>query len=300
MSLQFKPLHPLFAAEASGIDLRHPVDAATLSAINDAMDKYAVLVFRSQPLDEDQQVAFAKSFGTLDGGLKKLYPGAPDRFKHKEMIDISNVAPGGGLIAATDRKTISNLANQLWHSDSSFERPAAKYSMLSAVVVPPKGGQTEYADLRAAYDALSDDLKAEIKDLHSVHAALHSRIWLGDKPSESELAKMPPVKWPLVRVHARSKRKLLWVGVHATHIVEKTLAVGRMLLLELLEHATRREFVYRHEWQQGDLVIWDNPAVIHRGLRFDIAQRRELRRTTISDPDSMLDSAYDALRAQAA
>ena len=292
MSLQLKPLHPLFAAEAGGIDLTKPVDAATVRAVDDAMDTYAVVVFRGQPLTEEQQVAFAGSFGTLDSGLKKLYPGAPSRFRHEETIDISNVRIDGGLHAATDRKTISNLANQLWHSDSSFERPAAKYSMLHAVVVPPVGGQTEYADLRAAYDALPKDLKDTIANLHSVHAALHSRIWLGDKPSEAELAKMPPVQWPLVRTHAGSKRKVLWVGVHATHIVEKSIGEGRMLLLELLEHATQREFIYRHEWRPGDLVIWDNRATIHRGRRFDITQPRELRRTTTRDPDSMMDSAF--------
>ena len=284
MSLQLEPLHPLFAAEAGGIDLTKPVDAGTVRAIDEAMDKYGVLVFRGQPLTEDQQIAFAGSFGTLDAGLKKLYPGAPSRFRHEETIDISNVRPDGGLHAASDRKSISNFANQLWHSDSSFQRPAAKYSMLHAVVVPAKGGQTEYADLRAAYDALPEELKSEIANLHSVHAALHSRIWLGDKPSEAELAKMPPVQWPLVRTHAGSKRKVLWVGVHATHIVEKAIGEGRMLLLELLEHATQREFVYRHEWRVGDLVIWDNRATMHRARAFDDAKyRRELRRVTTLD-----------------
>src|SRR5471032_670538 len=259
-NLQLRPLHPLFAAEASGIDLTKAVDAATVRAVDDAMNQYAVVVFRGQPLTEDQQVAFAVSFGTLDSGLKKLYPGAPSRFKHEETIDISNVRIDGALYGASERKTISNLANQLWHSDSSFERPAGKYSMLHSVVAPAKGGETEFADLRAAYDALAEDLKAEIESLHSVHAALHSRVWLGDKPPEAEFAKMPPVRWPLVRTHAGSKRKVLWVGAHAAHIVEKTVAEGRMLLLELLEHATQREFVYRHEWRVGDLVIWDNRA----------------------------------------
>ncbi len=300
MSLQLEPLHPLFAAEAGGIDLTKPVDAGTVRAIDEAMDKYGVLVFRGQPLTEDQQIAFAGSFGTLDAGLKKLYPGAPSRFRHEETIDISNVRPDGGLHAASDRKSISNFANQLWHSDSSFQRPAAKYSMLHAVVVPAKGGQTEFADLRAAYDALPEELKSEIANLHSVHAALHSRIWLGDKPSEAELAKMPPVQWPLVRTHAGSKRKVLWVGVHATHIVEKAIGEGRMLLLELLEHATQREFVYRHEWRVGDLVIWDNRATIHRGRRFDINAPRELRRTTTNDPDSVRDSTVCSTRALAA
>ncbi len=290
MSLQLSPLHPLFVAEASGIDIGKPIDADTVRAIDDAMDRYAVLVFRGQPLDQDQQIAFASRFGTLDAGLKKLSPNAPDRFRYREMIDISNVKPDGSLHAANDRKTLSNFANQLWHSDSSFQQPAGKYSMLSAVVVPAKGGQTEYADLRAAWDALPADLKAEIEGLHSVHAALHSRMWLGDTPTAAELAKMPPVQWPLVRMHPGSKRKVLWVGVHATHIVEKTLAEGRMLLLELLEHATQREFVYRHEWQVGDFVIWDNRATVHRGRRYDLGARRELRRTTTNDMDSLRDS----------
>lgn len=290
MRLTLSPLHPLFVAEAGGIDISKPIDADTVRAIDDAMDRFAVLVFRGQPLDQDQQIAFASRFGTLDAGLKKLNPNAPDRFKYREMIDISNVKPDGSLHAANDRKTLSNFANQLWHSDSSFQQPAGKYSMLSAVVVPPKGGQTEYADLRAAWDALPADLKAEIEGLHSVHAALHSRMWLGDTPSEAELAKMPPVQWPLVRIHPGSKRKVLWVGVHATHIVEKTLAEGRMLLAELLEHATQREFVYRHEWQVGDFVIWDNRATVHRGRRYDLNARRELRRTTTNDMDSLRDS----------
>ena len=242
MTPQFKPLHPLFAAEASGVDLAKPADAATVRSIDDAMDKYAVVVFRGQPLTEDQQVAFASSFGKLDAGLKKLNPGAPSRFRHEVTIDISNVRPDGGLHGAADRKSISNFANQLWHSDSSFERPAAKYSMLHAVVVPSKGGQTEYVDLRAAYDALPGYLKTEIANLHSVHAAMHSRIWLGDKPSEAELAKMPPVQWPLVRTHSGSGRKVLWVGVHATHIVEKAVAEGRMLLLERM--LPKRQWVF--------------------------------------------------------
>jgi len=289
MSLQLKPLHPLFVAEVSGIDIAKPIDAATVRAIDDAMDKYGVLVFRGQPLDQDQQVAFASRFGTLDSGLKKLYPGQPSRFRHEEMIDISNVKTDGSLHAATDRKTISNYANQLWHSDSSFERPAAKYSMLSCVLPTAKGGQTEYCDLRAAYDALPEDMKAEIANLHSVHAAMHSRIWLGDQPSEAELAKMPPVEWPMVRTHSGSGRKVLWVGIHATHVVEKVFAEGRMLLLELMEHATQREFVFRHEWKAGDLVIWDNRATLHRGRPYDLTQRRELRRTTTLDPDSVRD-----------
>jgi alpha-ketoglutarate-dependent 2,4-dichlorophenoxyacetate dioxygenase len=303
-TFRLRPLHPHladFAAEASGVDLARPIDDATVRAIDAAMDRHAVLVFRDQPLDEDAQIAFASRFGTLSAGLKKLYPSAPTRFRHEATIDISNVDDAGRPLSPDDRRTISNFANQLWHSDSSFQLPAAKYSMLSAVVVTKRGGETEYCDLRAAYDALAGDVKAEIAGLHSVHEALHTRIWLGHRPTEAELAGLPPIAWPLVRTHAGSGRKVLWVGAHATRIVERTLADGRMLLHDLLEHATERRFVYRHAWRAGDLVIWDNRAVLHRGRRWDAAERRELRRTSTNDPDSLRDGALaDAREASGA
>ena len=283
MSLQLRALHPLFAAEASGMDLRRPLDAASVRAIEAALDRHAVLVWRGQPFTEGEQVAFARHFGPLDLGLRKARMGT-HRFAHEELIDISNVTPQGGVVQPGHAKIVSNLANQLWHSDSSFQRPAARYSMLSAVVVPLAGGDTEFCDLRAAYESLPEDLKREIQDLRAEHYAFHTRLWLGDTSyTEAQLKSLPPVQWPLVRTHAGSGRKALWVGAHATHIVGWTLAEGRMLLAELLEHATQREFVYRHRWQAGDLVMWDNRCTLHRGRRFDLSQRRELRRTTTED-----------------
>ena len=283
MALELKPLHPLFAAEASGIDLRQPLAPASVRAIERAMDQYAVLVFRGQPLTQEEQLAFAKSFGPLDLGLKKATRAAANLTGYDEIIDISNVDAQGKVYARAHRKTVSNLANQLWHSDSSFQKPPARYSILHAVVVPAKGGETEFADLRAAYDALAPEVKAAIENLHAPHFALHSRIWLGEKYSQAELDAIPLAEWPLVRVHPGSKRKLLWVGIHATHVKELTLAEGRMLLAQLLEHATQREFVYRHAWRPGDSVMWDNRAVIHRGRPFDLSQHRELRRTSTED-----------------
>ena len=292
MALEFVPLHPLFAAEAKGIDLAKPLGAEDRDRIVAALDRYAVLVFRGQSLDEDRQVAFAKSFGPLDMGLKKLRKGAPDRFRHAELIDLSNTTADGALVARDSAKLYSNIANQFWHSDSSFQKPAARYSMLHAFVVPSKGGETEYADLRAAYDALPEDVKEEIAGLEAEHYALHSRLMLGD-PSYSEEQKkvLPPVTWPLVRTHPGSGRKLLWAGIHATHIHGMTVPEGRMLLADLLEHATQREFVYRHRWRVGDLVMWDNRAVVHRGRRWDPAERREMRRATTEDVDAALASA---------
>ena len=292
MALELKPLHPLFAAEATGIDLAQPLAAAERERIVAAMDRHAVLVFRGQSLDEDRQIAFAKAFGPLDLGLKKLRKGQPERFRHPELIDLSNTNADGKLVARDSGKLYSNIANQLWHSDSSFQKPPARYSMLHAFVVPSKGGETEYADLRAAYDALPADTKREIEGLEAEHYALHSRMMLGD-PSYSEEQKklLPPVTWPLVRTHAGSGRRLLWVGIHATHILGMTVPEGRMLLADLLEHATQREFVYRHQWRVGDLVMWDNRAVLHRGRRWNLDERREMRRATTEDVETPLRSA---------
>jgi alpha-ketoglutarate-dependent 2,4-dichlorophenoxyacetate dioxygenase len=216
MTLTLQPLHPLFGAEASGVDLRKPLAPDSGRAIERAMDRYAVLVFRGQPLTQEEQLAFARSFGTLDLGLKKATRAAANLTGYDEIIDISNVDAQGKVYERSHRKTVSNLANQLWHSDSSFQKTPARYSILHAVVVPAQGGETEFADLRAAYDALAPDMKAAIENLHAPHFALHSRIWLGEKYSQAELDAIPPAEWPLVRVHPGSKRKLLWVGIHAT------------------------------------------------------------------------------------
>ena len=280
MALSVRPLHPLFVAEASGIDLARPLAPETVHEIDAAMNRFGVLVFRDQPLDQDQQIAFARSFGTLDIGLRRATKGA-HRFKYDELIDISNVAPDGAIAARDSRRIASMIANQLWHSDSSFQSPAAKYSMLSAVRLPSWGGETEYADLRAAYDALPETLKTELEGLETEHYALHSRMMLGSTDwTEEEKNVLPPVRWPIVRTHPGSRRKLLFVGVHAREILGWTLPEGRMMLADLLEHATQRQFVYRHDWRVGDLVMWDNRCTLHRGRRYDLNERRELRRTT--------------------
>jgi alpha-ketoglutarate-dependent 2,4-dichlorophenoxyacetate dioxygenase len=283
MTIQFKPLHPLFAAEASGVDISQPLTTEQVRAIEGGMDRYGVLVFRGQPLDQDQQIRYAQSFGPLDLGLRKI-KGGPHRFKYNELADISNVKADGEVASRDHAKIVNNLANQLWHSDSSFQRPRAKYSMLSAVVVPAEGGQTEYADLRAAYDALPPARQRELAALTAKHYALHSRMLLGDTGyTEAQKDGIPPAYWPLIQTDARSGRKALYVGVHACEIVGMTVPEGRMMLLDLLEHATQREFVYRHHWQVGDLVMWDNTATLHRGRHFDVTQRRELRRATTEE-----------------
>ena len=292
MALQFKPLHPVFVAEASGIDLRQPLSERDRNAINAGMNEYGVLVFRGQPLSAQEQINFAKSFGPLDIGLKRVFK-RPERLEDERLIDISNVDAQGQVARRDSPKNLSNFANQLWHSDSSFMNPRAAYSMLHAVVLPSWGGETEFADLRAAYDTLPDRVKAEVQDLKAEHFALHTRILLGDDAyTDDQKKEIPPAVWPLVDTHPGSGRKVLFVGVHARQVIGWPTAESRMYLSDLLEHATQRERVYRHEWQVGDLVIWDNRSTLHRGRRYDIAERRELRRTTINDtPEAMLMAA---------
>ena len=283
MALRLRPLHPLFVAETEGIALSRPPEPSLVREIEAAMDGYAVLVFRGQALTEDEQITFARAFGPLDLGLKKALKRA-NRLKYDESIDISNVDDRGGIASLATKKMYSQLANQLWHSDSSFQDPPARYSILHSLANPTEGGETEFADLRAAYDALPEDLKHKIADLRAQHYALYSRINLGDTHwTEEQKNAIPPVEWPLVRTHPGSKRKLLFVGVHATHVIGMHVGEGRLLLAELLEHATRREFVYRHEWRVGDTVMWDNRCVLHRGRRYDYSQRRELRRVSTED-----------------
>jgi alpha-ketoglutarate-dependent 2,4-dichlorophenoxyacetate dioxygenase len=283
MELTLKPLHPLFVAEAGGVSLAEPLAPEAVRAIDAAMDQYAVLVWRKQPMTPEAQMRCAASFGRLDSGLKKVFK-RKERLPYEELIDISNVGADGQVVARDAPKNLSNFANMLWHSDSSFQDPRAAYSMLSAVVLPSWGGDTQFTDLRAAYDALPDRTKEEIAGLDAEHYALHTRIMLGDDAYTDEQKKaLPPVAWPLAQTHRSSGRRVLFVGVHATRILGWPVAEGRMYLHDLLEHATQREFVYTHKWQVGDLVMWDNRATLHRGRRYDIAERRELRRTTIDD-----------------
>ena len=283
MTLTLNPLQPQqlsFAADADGIDLSQPLDAGTVAEIDAAMDHYAVLVFRNQPLDQRQQIAFSKQFGPLDAGLRKA-TGAATRFQHEELIDIGNVALDGSVADRENTKLIGVLANQLWHSDSTFQDIPVKYSMLSAVVVTEVGGETQWADLRAAWDALPVKTQQEIGRLTAWHSAFHSRMWLGDdKYTDEQLTRFPPVERPLVHVHPGSGRQVLFPSVHCTHVSGMSIPQGRLLVAELIEHATQPQFVYTHHWRPGDYVMWDNRSTLHRGKRYDLSARRDLRRTT--------------------
>jgi len=283
MALSFKPLHRHFVAEVLGYDMREPIDSPTARVFEQAIDQYAVLVFPAQQVDDAQQLAFTGNFGPPDIGRKKAVKTAAGRVP-EEMIDLSNLDENGYVIDANHRRVLSLLGTRLWHSDSSYQRPAAKFSMLRAITVPPWGGQTEFADCRAAYDALPEFLRVEAEPRFAEHWVHHSRSTLGWEATEEEIrGAMLPVRWPLVRVHAGSGRKTLYIGAHARRVIGMELPAGRILLRDLQEHATQPEFVYRHAWQPGDLVLWDNRAVMHRGCRYDLSQIRDMRRTTVLD-----------------
>jgi len=284
MALAFRPLHPLFVAEVSAVDLRTVADRATLEEIRAGMDRYAVLVFRDQDLRGDEQLAFAERF---DGRLHAKTGAAvlgKNRFGNEALTDISNVDEAGGILSAGDRRRRYALGNRLWHTDASFEDPPGRYSMLHAKVVPPVAADTEFADMRAAYDALEDAMKARIAALRAHHSIAYSRMTLGFEFSAEEQAKLPGAVHPLVRANPRTGRRALYLASHASRIEGWPVPEGRLLLRELTDHAIDRRFVYRHAWRVGDLVVWDNLATMHRGVAYDdIAHRRELRRVTTLD-----------------
>lgn len=284
MALTFRKLHSCFAAEVSPIELRRAYDADTLAGIRAGMDEYAVLVFRDQPFTDEDQLAFARR---LDGELHTK-TGArvlvKSRLGNEAVADISNLDEDGEIMKSDDRRRMYSLGNRLWHTDASFQDPPGRYSMLSARVVPSVGADTEFTDTRAAYDALDRETKARLEGLRVHHSIAHSRQMLGFEFSAEETAALPGAVHPLIRVLPRSNRRSLYVASHAACIVDWPVPEGRLLLRDLIEHATQREFVYRHAWRVGDLVIWDNRATMHRATPFDDAKyRRELRRVTTLD-----------------
>jgi len=282
--LRFEKLHPCFAAEVSAIDLRQVHDAATLTEIRNGMDEYAVLVFRDQTLSDAEQLAFAQR---LDGELHAKTGSSVlrrSRLGNEAIADISNVDENGDLLSSDDRRRAYSLGNRLWHTDASFQDPAGRYSMLLARVIPPVSADTEFADMRAAYDALPSEMKAKLEGLRVHHSIAHSRQTLGFEFSADEAQALQGAIHPLVRTLPRSGRRSLYLASHASRIIDWLVPEGRLLLRELTEHATQREFVYRHAWRVGDLVIWDNRATMHRATPFDdTTHRRELRRVTTLD-----------------
>src|SRR5271170_7516346 len=283
MPISIQPLTPDFAGEVAGIDCRKPLDPGEVAAIEAGMDRYAVLVFHDQPLGDEQQLAFTRHFGALEnyatpGNIvghqaKRLGPG---------MADFSNLDKDGNIISAEDRVWFFKLGDRLWHSDSSFRPVPAKYSLLSGRIIPSWGADTEFADMRAAYDALDARTKAIVEDLVCEHSLIYSRAAIGfTELTPEEIAAFRPVRQPLVRTHPATGRKSLFLAAHAGAIVGWTIPEARIFLRDLTEHATEREFVYAHAWRRWDLVMWDNRSTMHRARRFDRNEVRDVRRTTL-------------------
>ncbi|MCW3476864.1 TauD/TfdA dioxygenase family protein [Limobrevibacterium gyesilva] len=282
---------PGFFGVVSGVDLRRPLTPDEVAAIEAGMDRFAVLLFRDQPLDDELQLAFTRNFGELELATGDLAQGEERRLR-MEINDISNLDRNNNLMARDDRKRLFGLGNMLWHSDSSFKPTPAKYSLLSARVLPATGGNTEFADMRAAWDALDGETQAQVRDLVCDHSQLFSRGVLGFTDfTEAERAKWAPVPQRLVRRHPVTGRLSLYLSSHAGTIHGWPVPEARMLLRDLAEHATQRRFVHVHEWRQNDLVMWDNRVTMHRARRYPADQLRELHRTTVADAAPTLQQA---------
>jgi alpha-ketoglutarate-dependent 2,4-dichlorophenoxyacetate dioxygenase len=291
MSVTFRGLHPAFAAEISGIDCTAPLSADEIAAVEAGMDQYAVLVFRDQALTDEQQLAFTHHFGELEGYKTPghIKPQSESRLP-RGMADFSNLDKSGALMSDRDRVWFFKLADRLWHSDSSFRPIPAKYSLLSGRIVPSWGANTEFADMRAAYDALDERTKAEIEDLVCEHSLLFSREAIGfSDMTEAERVAFRPIRQRLARTHPVTGRKSLFLSAHAGSIIGWTVPEARMFLRDLTEFATKDRFVYSHEWRVNDLVIWDNRTTMHRARRFDHREVRDVRRTTLAGDVATMD-----------
>jgi alpha-ketoglutarate-dependent 2,4-dichlorophenoxyacetate dioxygenase len=282
--MRITPLYPGFAGEVSAIDISVPLSPDQVAAIEAGMDRYAVLVFRDQPLTDDQQCAYSRNFGDLEATLiGQMSKPNERRLGPVEMGDISNLDHSGKLRGRDDSRRMYSLGNRLWHSDASFRATGAGYSLLSARVVPGYGGNTEFADMRAAYDALDEQTKTEIEDLITQHSIAFSRGVLGfDDYGEGNADKVRPVRHRLVRTHPVTGRKSLYLSAHIGTIAGWPVPEARAFIRDLTEHATQPEFTHAHQWRVNDLVMWDNRTTMHRARRYrDLQEVRDLRRTSI-------------------
>jgi alpha-ketoglutarate-dependent 2,4-dichlorophenoxyacetate dioxygenase len=283
MPIAIRQIHPVFVGGVSGVDLRQPLARDDVAVIEEGMDRYAVLLFRDQNITDEQQIAFSRNFGEIENSAGGTVTKPHEKRLSHLMNDVSNLGQDHQPLARDDRRRLFNLGNQLWHSDSSFRVVPAKYSILSGRTVVAKGGDTEFADMRAAYDALEDATKALVEPLVCEHSLMYSRGALGfTELSDEERTMFRPVRQVLVRVHPKTGRKSLYLASHAGTIIGWPVPEARAFLRDLNEEATRPENVYVHKWRQFDLVMWDNRQTMHRVRRFDENLVRDMRRTTVA------------------
>ena len=283
MAVTIRPLHPLFMGEVSGLDLRQPATEADIAAVNAGMDRHAVLIFPGQDISEEQHLAFSRSFGSLQGG-SNVKTGPGHMRLPLDFSDPSNLDKDSKPRSRFHPARLVKLGNMLWHTDASFWPQGAKYSLLLGRVLPPKGGNTEFADMRAAYDALDDKTKVEIEDLVCEHSILFSRALLACTDfTDEERAQHKPARQSLVRTHPVTGRKSLYLASHIGGIVGWPRPEAMAFIRDLMEHTTQPEFVYSHKWTVNDLVMWDNRQTMHRGRRYDdVNYPRDVRRTTVT------------------
>jgi len=273
---------PCFAAEVEGLDAREPLSPDDVAALHAAMDTHAVLVLHDQHLTDEQHLAFSRSLGELENSIGTSLREAEDDRLPSTFADVSNLDKNQQVLALDDRRRLFAIGNRLWHSDSSFKVVPAKYSLLRALAIPSRGGNTEFADMRAAYDALDDETRTQAEDLICEHSQLFSRLQLGFTDfTEAERERFRPVRQRLVRVHPSTGRKSLFLASHAGRIVGWPTPEAMGFLKDLIEHATQPRFVYSHAWRVGDLVMWDNQRTMHRGRPFPVQEPRDVRRTTL-------------------
>lgn len=283
MSISIEPIEPAIGARISGLDLTQPLTPDQAAQVEAAMDQHAVLVFHDQLITDDQQKAFTLNFGEIENARGGNVTKAEDKRLAEGLNDVSNLGKDGKPLAQDSRQLLFNIGNMLWHSDSSFRAVPAKYSILSARIVNPVGGNTEFANMRAAYDALDEATQAEIEGMVCEHSLMYSRGVLGFLDfTEAERQMFKPVRQQLVRRHPSTGEKSLYLSSHAGTILGMEMPTARILLRDLTEHATQPQFVYVHKWRPGDLVMWDNQQTMHRVRRYDWAQPRDMRRTTVA------------------
>jgi alpha-ketoglutarate-dependent 2,4-dichlorophenoxyacetate dioxygenase len=282
MPVKTRQIGPCFAAEVEGVDISQPLSAEDVATIHAGMDRYAVLVFHDQKVDDAQQLAFTQSLGSIEHAIGTSLR-APDEYRlPTTFADVSNLDKDNQVFARDDRRRLFAIGNRLWHSDSSFKATPAKYSLLRAVSVPSRGGNTEFAYMVAAYDALDEETKAQAEDLICEHSQIFSRQQLGFTDfTDEERARFAPVRQRLVRTHPSTGRKSLYLSSHAGGIVGWPVPEARGFLRDLVEHATQRQFVYAHTWRVADLVMWDNRQTMHRARPFPAHEPRDMRRTTL-------------------
>jgi alpha-ketoglutarate-dependent 2,4-dichlorophenoxyacetate dioxygenase len=282
MAIKIRQIGPCFAGEVEGVDLRKPLSPEDVEAIHAGMDQYAVLVYHDQFIDDEQQLAFTRSLGEIEHAIGTSLR-RPDEYRlPTTFADVSNLDKNHQVYARDDRRRLFAIGNRLWHSDSSFKVVPAKYSILHARSVPSKGGNTEFAYMPAAYDALDAETKAEIEDLICEHSQIYSRQLIGFFDfTDEERERFKPVRQRLVRTHPKTGRKSLYLASHAGGIVGWPVPEARVFLRDLMDHATQRQFVYAHAWRVGDLVMWDNRQTMHRARPFPAHEPRDMRRTTL-------------------